>query len=85
VEDADAIFSVQGIDAIFVGPTTWREHAEQGRQTTQRGGYFPGDEAHPGDVPQAPRAAGLHCGNAEEARHRIEEGWQFIASAVSCG
>jgi 4-hydroxy-2-oxoheptanedioate aldolase len=24
-------------------------------------------------------AAGLHCGSAEEARLRIEEGWQFIA------
>jgi 4-hydroxy-2-oxoheptanedioate aldolase len=24
-------------------------------------------------------AAGLHCTSAEEARHRIEEGWQFIA------
>jgi 4-hydroxy-2-oxoheptanedioate aldolase len=22
---------------------------------------------------------GVHCFNAEEARHRIEEGWQFIA------
>jgi 4-hydroxy-2-oxoheptanedioate aldolase len=23
--------------------------------------------------------AGLHCGSAEEARARIDEGWQFIA------
>ena len=23
--------------------------------------------------------AGVHCFSAEEARHRIEEGWQFIA------
>jgi 4-hydroxy-2-oxoheptanedioate aldolase len=25
--------------------------------------------------------AGIHCGSPEEARHRIEEGWQFIAIA----
>jgi 4-hydroxy-2-oxoheptanedioate aldolase len=24
-------------------------------------------------------APGLHCASAEEALHRIEEGWQFIA------
>ena len=24
-------------------------------------------------------APGLHCMNVEEARHRIEEGWQFMA------
>jgi 4-hydroxy-2-oxoheptanedioate aldolase len=23
--------------------------------------------------------AGLHCGSADEANHRIEEGWQFLA------
>ena len=26
-------------------------------------------------------AAGLHCPNGEDARARIEEGWQFIAVA----
>jgi 4-hydroxy-2-oxoheptanedioate aldolase len=24
-------------------------------------------------------APGLHCSSGEEARHRIEEGWQFVA------
>jgi 4-hydroxy-2-oxoheptanedioate aldolase len=26
-------------------------------------------------------APGLHCGSAEEARVRIDEGWQFLAVA----
>jgi 4-hydroxy-2-oxoheptanedioate aldolase len=26
-------------------------------------------------------APGLHCGSGAEARHRIDEGWQFVAVA----
>ena len=80
VEDADAIFSVPGIDAIFVGPNDLA--------ASMRGadGQPPGGEA----TSRAMRriletcqrhkvAPGLHCMSAEEAKLRIGEGWQFIA------
>jgi 4-hydroxy-2-oxoheptanedioate aldolase len=80
VENADAIFAVPGIDAIFVGPN------DLAASMRSKDGKPPSGEA----TSQAMKhiletcrkhkvAAGLHCGSAEEARLRIEEGWQFIA------
>jgi 4-hydroxy-2-oxoheptanedioate aldolase len=80
VEDAEAIFSVPGIDAIFVGPN------DLAASMRGKDGKPPTAEA----TAQAMKhiletcrkhqvAAGLHCGNAEEVRLRIAEGWQFIA------
>src|SRR5438093_2746423 len=80
VENADSIFSVPGIDAIFVGPNDLA--------ASMRGpdGKPPGAEAtaqalkHILDTCRKHKvAAGLHCSSAEEARQRIEEGWRFIA------
>src|SRR2546421_1786161 len=75
VEDADSIFSVPGIDAIFVGPN------DLAASMRGKDGRPPSAEA----TAQAMRhvlatcrkhgvAPGLHCGSGEEARHRIEEG-----------
>jgi 4-hydroxy-2-oxoheptanedioate aldolase len=80
VEDADKIFSVPGIDAIFVGPN------DLAASMRSKDGRPPSGEA----TAQAMKhilatckkhrvAAGLHCTSAEEARHRIDEGWQFVA------
>jgi 4-hydroxy-2-oxoheptanedioate aldolase len=80
VEDADAIFSVPGIDAIFVGPN------DLAASMRSRDGKPPSGEA----TAQAMKhilatckkhhvPAGVHCMCPEEARHRIEEGWQFLA------
>ena len=82
VENADAIFSVPGIDAIFVGPN------DLAASMRSKDGKGPSGEA----TTQANKkiletckkygvAAGYHCSSAEEARHRIEEGWQFLAIA----
>ncbi len=82
VEDADAIFSVPGIDAIFVGPNDLAasmrsvEGNPPGGEATARAMKHILETCRKHGVP-----AGLHCGSAEEARHRIEEGWQFIAVA----
>src|SRR6202023_127659 len=80
VENADAIFSVPGIDAIFVGPNDLAASMRSkdgkppsGEATTQAMKHILSTCKKCG-VP-----AGLHCYNAEEARARIEEGWQFIA------
>jgi 4-hydroxy-2-oxoheptanedioate aldolase len=80
VENADAIFSVPGIDAIFVGPN------DLAASMRSKDGKPPSGEA----TAQAMKhilatckkhrvPAGLHCYSPEEARARIEEGWQFIA------
>jgi 4-hydroxy-2-oxoheptanedioate aldolase len=80
VEDADAIFSVPGIDAIFVGPNDLaasmrgKDGRPPGAEATQRAMQHILETYRKHRV-----AAGVHCGSAEEARLRIEEGWQFLA------
>src|SRR5260370_11134733 len=80
VRDADEIFSVPGIDAIFVGPNDLAASMR-------------GKDGRPPSVEESSRVlvqilescrkhavpAGLHCLSAEEALNRIDEGWQFIA------
>src|SRR5207302_11052644 len=80
VEDADSIFSVPGIDAIFVGPNDLAASMRgkdgkppSGEATTQALKHVL-DTCRKHKVP-----AGIHCYSAEEARTRIDEGWQFIA------
>jgi 4-hydroxy-2-oxoheptanedioate aldolase len=71
---------VPGIDAIFVGPN------DLAASMRGKDGKPPSGEA----TAQAMKhilatcrkhkvAAGVHCTSPEEARHRIEEGWQFLA------
>jgi 4-hydroxy-2-oxoheptanedioate aldolase len=80
VEDADSIFSVPGIDAIFVGPN------DLAQSMRSKDNKPPSAEAMKEALKHVLATckkhkvpAGLHCYSAEEARHRIEEGWQFIA------
>lgn len=82
VEDADAIFSVPGIDAIFVGPNDLA--------ASMRGpdGRDPSSEASEKVLQKILAtckkygvAPGLHTFSGEDARRRIDEGWQFIALA----
>jgi 4-hydroxy-2-oxoheptanedioate aldolase len=80
VEKADDIFSVPGIDAIFVGPN------DLAASMRGPGGKPPSGEAtqqamkHILETCKKYRVApGLHCMNSEEALHRISEGWQFLA------
>src|SRR5437868_6903689 len=82
VENADAIFAVPGIDAIFVGPN------DLAASMRGKDGRPPGGEAtaqalkHVLETCRKHKvAAGVHCGSAEEVLHRIEEGWQFLAVA----
>lgn len=80
VEHADEIFSVPGIDAIFVGPN------DLAASMRSKDGRPPSGEA----TAQAMKhilatcrkhgvAAGVHCYSGEEVLCRIEEGWQFLA------
>jgi len=80
VRNFDAVFGVPGVDAVFVGPN---DLAASMRAPD-------GKPPHPEAFKQALAdilagckrnkvAAGIHTFSAEEARMRIEEGWQFIA------
>src|SRR5438876_5041699 len=80
VENADSIFSVPGIDAIFVGPNDLA--------ASMRGpdGKPPAAEATARVMRRILEScrknkvvAGVHCYSAADAQARIAEGWQFIA------
>jgi 4-hydroxy-2-oxoheptanedioate aldolase len=80
VENADSIFSVPGIDAIFVGPN------DLAASMRSKDGKPPSAEAtlqamkHILETCKKHKvAAGLHCGSPAEVKIRMEEGWQFIA------
>ena len=80
MRDADRIFSVPGIDAMFVGPNDLAAsmRGQDGR---------PPDGAATADANRQILAAckkhgvaaGYHCTTAEEVIHRVQEGWQFLA------
>jgi 4-hydroxy-2-oxoheptanedioate aldolase len=82
VAAVDSIFSVPGIDAIFVGP-----HDLAASMKSPDGRPASGEET--ARVMEKILAAcrkykvapGLHCANADEAAHRLEQGWQFLAVA----
>jgi 4-hydroxy-2-oxoheptanedioate aldolase len=80
VEDAERIFSVPRVDAVFVGPN------DLAASMRGKDGSPPSAEA----TEQAMRhvlaacrkvgvAAGVHVTTVEEARRRVAEGWQFLA------
>src|ERR1700726_3953968 len=80
VEDADNIFSVPGIDAIFVGPN------DLAASMRSKDGRPPSAEATKEALKHILATCkkhnvipGYHCMSNEEAKHRIAEGWQFVA------
>lgn len=80
VENADAIFSVPGIDAIFVGPNDLA--ASMRSKDNKPPSAKATKEAMDHILATCKKhgvAPGLHTGGADEALARIEEGWQFIA------
>ncbi|QVL30522.1 2-dehydro-3-deoxyglucarate aldolase [Telmatocola sphagniphila] len=82
VENADNIFSVPGIDAIFVGPNDLAASMRTKEGTLPAPKAFEEALQHILKSCQKNKVApGIHCGTAEEARRRIDEGWQFIAIA----
>jgi 4-hydroxy-2-oxoheptanedioate aldolase len=79
-ENADAIFSVPGIDAIFVGPN------DLAASMRDASGKPPSAEETDRVLKHILTtckkhgvAPGIHCMSADEAVRRIADGWQFIA------
>lgn len=80
VENAEEIFSVPGIDAIFVGPNDLAA-SMRGKNGEPPSGQATTDAMNHilATCKKHGVAAGVHCANAEETLVRIEQGWQFIA------
>src|SRR6478735_8747039 len=80
VEHADEIFSVPGIDAIFVGPN---DLAASMRSADGKPPTAEATAAAMAKILAACRrhkvAAGVHTFSPADAQKRIDEGWQFIA------
>ena len=80
VRDFDEVFSIPGIDAVFVGPNDLAAsmRAPDGKPPA------PGENARERLLEQVRGrrnkvAAGIHTFSVEEAKMRMAEGWQFIA------
>lgn len=86
VNNADAIFSVPGIDAVFVGPNDLLSSMHK----------TPSMDSDDPEFVAALRiirekairhgvAPGIHVSNAEAAKRRIAEGWRFVAISSELG
>jgi 4-hydroxy-2-oxoheptanedioate aldolase len=80
VENAEAIYSLAGVDAIFVGPNDLAANMRKsdGRETSKE--EFEATMQRvlaTGKKVKTP--VGLHTQSAEDALRRASEGWQFIA------
>ncbi|MBL4886571.1 MAG: 2-dehydro-3-deoxyglucarate aldolase [Planctomycetaceae bacterium] len=82
VENAEEIYSLPGVDAIFVGPNDLRF------QMRSETGEDPSPEEFEAMLQRILAAGkktgtpvGLHVQSVEEVRKRTEQGWQFIAIA----
>jgi len=82
VENAEAIYSLPGCDAIFIGPVDlrWCMRTPDGR--------MPAPEAHEAMIQRVIEIGkrvgtptGMHCMDPETALKRAEQGMQFIAVA----
>jgi len=80
VENADAIFSVPGIDAIFVGPNDLAAsmRSKDGKPASGQATKDAMDHILK-TCKKHGVAPGVHCGSADEVNARIAEGWQFMA------
>jgi len=80
VRNAEEIYSLPGVDAIFVGPNdlTWQMKAPDGTPPTPE--EF---EAELQKILSAGKKVGtpvgIHVQTIEQVNQRVEEGWQFIA------
>jgi 4-hydroxy-2-oxoheptanedioate aldolase len=80
IENAEQIYSVPGVDAVFIGPNDLAANMRgaDGKNPT------PEEQAaaHLRLLQACQKIgvpAGIHCYSAEEAKVRIAEGWQFLA------
>ena len=80
IANAEAIYSLPGVDAIFIGPNDLRF------QMRQPDGTFPTAEEHEAAVQQViaagkkvGRPTGIHAMEPQDALRRVQQGMQFLA------
>jgi 4-hydroxy-2-oxoheptanedioate aldolase len=86
VESADEIFSVEGLDAVFVGPNDLL--ASMLQPPAMHSAYRPFQDALKVIRESANRygiAPGIHSADAAMAKRRVEEGWRFVAVSSDLG
>jgi 4-hydroxy-2-oxoheptanedioate aldolase len=82
VENAEAICSVPGLDGIFVGPNDLLSSMHKTPAMDSDDPAFVDALGHLKETANKNGIApGIHVGNAEMCRKRLDEGWRFIAVA----
>ena len=80
VENADEICSVEGVDAIFVGPNDLLSSMGQKPGMESDAQEFVDAMEHLRKTATAHGVApGLHVATAEQLRRRLDEGWRYVA------
>jgi 4-hydroxy-2-oxoheptanedioate aldolase len=80
VEIADEIYSVPGLDAVFVGPNDLTFSMKSADGTPPAKDVFEATLTRIREAAQRNKLpCGLHVFSAEDALKRAQEGWQFIA------
>jgi 4-hydroxy-2-oxoheptanedioate aldolase len=80
VEDAESVYSVPGVSAVFIGPNDLAQNM-RGPDNKPPSPEAQA-EAHRKVLTACKKIgvpAGIHCFSAEEAKARMAEGWQFLA------
>ena len=86
VENADAIFSVPGIDGMFVGPNDLLSSMHKTPDMDSNDPEFVAALKHLRETANRHGIApGIHVSNPEAATRRIEEGWRFVAVSSELG
>jgi 4-hydroxy-2-oxoheptanedioate aldolase len=86
IEQADEIFSVPGIDAVFIGPNDLHASMNLPPNFDSDDKQFTEGVAHILKTAQRNKiAAGIHVADTAQAQRRIKEGFQFIAVASEAG
>ena len=80
VRDFDEVYSVPGVDAVFVGPNDLAASMRSADGSPPSPEAFRQALAHIlAGCKRLGVAAGIHTFSVEEARQRIADGWQFVA------
>jgi 4-hydroxy-2-oxoheptanedioate aldolase len=84
VENAESILSVEGVVGCFIGPADLAlsmEASSTGPGTEHEAAIMEVLKV----AKKVGKAAGKHCGNAEEVSMRIAQGFQFLALSSDAG
>jgi 4-hydroxy-2-oxoheptanedioate aldolase len=86
VENCEAICSVPGVDAVFVGPNDLLSSMHKTPSMDSDDPEYVAALCHIRETStKCGVAPGIHVATPEEARRRVEEGWRFVAVSSELG